>query len=56
VDGAWDAMRDMTQRLDAALTAVAQRLPGDFPVPLAHAIFQGVRRHLVQLNAISAID
>ena len=56
VDGAWDAMRDMTQRLDAALTAVAQRLPGDFPVPLAHAIFQGIRRHLAQLNAISAID
>jgi len=56
VDGAWDAMRDMTQRLDAALTAVAQRLPGDFPVPLAHAIFQGTRRHMAQFNAIDAIE
>lgn len=42
VDGAWDAMLDMTQRLDAALTAVEQRLPADFPAELARAVFQGV--------------
>lgn len=50
VDGAWDAMLDMTQRLDAALTAVEQRLPADFPAELARAVFQGVRQHLEQFN------
>ncbi len=50
VDGAWDAMLDMTHRLDAALTTVEQRLPADFPVELAHTVFQGVRQHLEQFN------
>jgi serine/threonine-protein kinase HipA len=50
VDGAWDAMLDMTQRLDAALTAVEQRLPSDFPVELARTVFQGVRQHLEQFK------
>lgn len=50
VDGAWDAMLDMTRRLDTALSAVEQRLPADFPTPLAQTIFQGVRRHLNQFN------
>ena len=50
MDGAWDAMLDMTQRLDAALTAVEQRLPGDFPVELARTVFLGVRQHLEQFN------
>ena len=50
VDGAWDAMLDMTQRLDAALAAVEQRLPADFPMALAHMVFQGVRRHLEQFS------
>ena len=39
-----------THRLDAALTAVEQRLPADFPVALAHTVFLGVRRHLEQFN------
>lgn len=56
VEGAWDAMQDMTQRLDAALTAVERQLPGDFPVSLVQTVFQGVRRHLAQFNAIDAID
>jgi hypothetical protein len=30
VDGAWNAMQDMTHRLDAALTAVEQCLSADF--------------------------
>jgi serine/threonine-protein kinase HipA len=51
VDGAWDAMQGMTQRLDAALTVVEQRLPADFPMALARSIFQGVRRHLAQFHA-----
>lgn len=50
VDGAWDAMQGMTLRLDAALDAVEQRLPADFPMALAHTVFQGVRRHLEQFN------
>jgi serine/threonine-protein kinase HipA len=50
VDGAWNAMLDMTQRLDAALTAVEQRLPAGFPVELAHTVFQGVHQHLEQFN------
>ena len=50
VEGAWDAMQGMTHRLDAALTAVEQRLPADFPMALVHTVFQGVRRHLEQFN------
>ena len=50
VEGAWDAMQGMTQRMDAALTAVEQRLPADFPMSLAHTVFQGARRHLAQFN------
>lgn len=50
VEGAWDAMQGMTQRLETALAAVEQRLPGDFPAELAHTVFQGVRRHLQQFN------
>lgn len=46
VDGAWEAMQDMTQHLDAALRAVEQRLPVGFPVALAQSIFAGVRQHL----------
>jgi serine/threonine-protein kinase HipA len=50
VDGAWDAMLGMAQRLDAALVAVEQRLPADFPAELARAVFQGVRQHLAQFD------
>lgn len=50
VDGAWEAMLDMTARLDAALTAVEHRLPENFPKELADAIFKGTRRHLEQFN------
>lgn len=50
VDRAWDAMLDMTHRLDAALVAVEKRLPPDFPLALARTVFQGVRRHLKQFN------
>jgi serine/threonine-protein kinase HipA len=53
VEGAWDAMQDMTQRLDAALTAVEKRLPTDFPAALANAVFRGVRLHLAQFNRAS---
>jgi serine/threonine-protein kinase HipA len=53
VEGAWDAMQNMTQRLDAALTAVEKRLPADFPMALANAVFQGVRLHLAQFNRVS---
>ena len=50
VDGAWDAMLDMSHRLDAALAVVEKRLPADFPMALAHAVFQGARRHLEQFH------
>jgi serine/threonine-protein kinase HipA len=55
VDGAWDAMLDMTHRLDAALAAVERRLPADFPMELAHSVFQGARRHLRQFNRVSML-
>ena len=45
VVGAWDAMLAMVQRLDAALSAVEQRLPAAFPRELARAVFQGTREH-----------
>jgi serine/threonine-protein kinase HipA len=50
VDGAWAAMQGMTNRLDAALVAVEQRLPADFPVALARTVFLGVRQHLAKFN------
>jgi serine/threonine-protein kinase HipA len=50
VDGAWNAMLGMTHRLDAALSAVEQRLPANFPMELAQSVFQGARRHLDQFN------
>jgi serine/threonine-protein kinase HipA len=50
VEGAWDAMQAMTHHLDAALAAVEQRLPADFPEALTRTVFQGVRRHLAQFN------
>lgn len=56
VDGAWDAMQDMTHRLDAALTEVAQHLPADFPMELANAVFQGVRQHLALFNREAALS
>ena len=50
VEGAWDAMLGMAHRLDAALSAVEQRLPVNFPQALAHAVFQGARLHLAKFN------
>ena len=50
VNGAWDAMRDMAHRLDAALTTVEQHLPADFPAALAQSVFEGARLHLEQFN------
>lgn len=50
VQDAWAAMLDMAQRLDAALKSVQQRLPPDFPKPLAQAVFEGARRHLAQFS------
>ncbi len=50
VNGAWDAMLGMAHRLDAALTAVEQGLPAEFPAALAQSVFQGVRLHLEQFN------
>jgi len=50
VEDAWPTMVNMTQRLDAALTSVEQRLPADFPMHLAQTVFQGVRRHLAQFT------
>jgi serine/threonine-protein kinase HipA len=55
VEGGWDAMLDMTHRLDTALAAVERRLRADFPVELAHTVFQGVRRHLEQFNRGSVL-
>jgi serine/threonine-protein kinase HipA len=50
VDGAWEAMQNMALQLDAALVKVENKLPADFPVELAHSLFQGVRQHLAQFE------
>ena len=50
VEGAWDAMLGMAHRLDAALSAVEQRLPANFPQALAQAVVQGARLHLAKFN------
>lgn len=55
VEGAWEAMLDMAQRLEGALTVVEKRLPADFPAPLVQAIFQGTRRHLHQFHLGSTL-
>jgi len=56
VDGAWEAMIDMAERLEAALVAVERRLPPGFPMDLARTVFQGIRQHLAQFEASTAID
>lgn len=43
VDGAWPAMTTLIARIDGALTALAARLPKEFPAQTADAIFAGVR-------------
>jgi serine/threonine-protein kinase HipA len=50
VEGAWDAMQCMAQRLDEALVQVESKLPMDFPVVLAKSVFQGARYHLAQFE------
>ena len=50
VEGAWPAMLEMTERLNAALISVEQRLPDGFPMQFAQEVFQGTRRHLEQFN------
>ena len=42
-------MRPATVLVEA-LIAIEQRLPVDFPMGLARAVFQGVRQHLDQFN------
>lgn len=46
VDGAWDAMLQMTGQLDSAMTRVEMHLPAMFPTALAKQIFGGARRLL----------
>ena len=50
VDGAWEAMQNMALQLDAALVRVEKKLPADFPMELAHSLFQGMRQHLAQFE------
>ena len=53
VKDAWQAMLDMTQRLDGVLTEVEGRLPADFPKVLAQSVFAGVRMHLEHFNKVA---
>ncbi|MBK1684991.1 type II toxin-antitoxin system HipA family toxin [Rhodoferax fermentans] len=50
VQDAWPAMLEMVQRIDAALLAVEQALPPDFPMAMAQSIFAGTRAHLRKFN------
>lgn len=54
VEDAWPAMLDMVARLPAALTRLEKRLPADFPVHLAQAIFKGTHKHLDKFNRAHA--
>lgn len=46
VEGAWEAMLDLANRLESALLQVEKQLPQDFPTELAEKVFAGTRRHL----------
>ena len=46
VDGAWEAMLHLADRLKPALVTVEAALPSDFPAALAQKVFTGARRHL----------
>ena len=48
VEGAWEAMLDLADRLEPALVKVEKHLPPDFPTALAQKIFAGARRHLAK--------
>jgi len=55
VDGVWEDMLAMVQRVEPAIAAVQTRLPTDFPARTAETVFAGiraqVRRWVEGLNA-----
>jgi serine/threonine-protein kinase HipA len=53
VDGAWEAMQNMTQRLDGVLTQVERDLTAGFPSRVAQTIFDGTRKHLKLFNQLT---
>lgn len=53
VDGAWEAMQNMTQRLEGVLTQVERDLPAGFPSRVAQTIFDGTRKHLKLFNQLT---
>lgn len=50
----WERMCQMVEGASAALDAVAEELPADFPRALADAVFEGVRRHAQRFVAQGA--
>ena len=46
VEGVWQAMLALMDRVEPAIDAVQTRLPGDFPERTADAVFAGVRSQL----------
>ena len=50
VEGAWDAMQNMAQRVDGVLSQLERDLPVAFPARMAQAIFDGARKHLKLFN------
>lgn len=46
----------MVEGASAALDAVAEELPADFPRALADAVFEGVRRHAQRFVAQGAVS
>ena len=50
----WAHMCQMVEGASAALDAVAEELPPDFPRALADAVFEGVRRHAQRFVAQGA--
>lgn len=46
--GVWNAMLRLVERVEPALAALQARLPVDFPVRTAAAVFDGVRRQLAR--------
>lgn len=52
VENAWPAMLALVNNVDATLQRVQARLPIGFPVDMANAIFEGIRKHVDRFNGV----
>lgn len=52
IEGTWDAMRNMVQRMEGALSQVEGDLPSGFPARVAEAVIEGVRGQLAVFGGV----